>query len=101
MPSDVFQVGTVWVNKNPDRPMNLKVVERSPGRSRAVLASGKELGMVREDSGDVRDNTVTWRGSDIRVLKGPQVAAKGQRLVNQGTIHGDEIAVSVSGNGRQ
>jgi hypothetical protein len=84
-PSEVFQVGTVWVGKTPGGiDVKLKVEDRRPRSFRATFTYGKDI--VREVHGEVRDDGFSWRGRDVKVVKG-----KGQGSDYDATFQGDEL----------
>lgn len=118
-PSDVFSAGSVWVNVDPNRPINLKVVERNPRDFRALLTIGKDQRVVREVRGEIGNDTVSWRGADSRTVGGPQAKTKAQMKAQmkaqakaarkaqakeqgvniRGTVKGNEIHFTSIGGG--
>jgi hypothetical protein len=90
-PSAVFKVGTVWVGATPKGiPVKLKVEERGPRRFRATFTHGNNI--IREVRGEVRDDGFSWRGRDVKVVKG---ATKNLGGDYDATFQGDELRFRV------
>jgi hypothetical protein len=86
-PSDVFQVGTIWLGTGPQGgKLRLRVEERAPRRFRAIFAINNDI--VREVRGDVGDDRISWLARDVRVVKGAPNNKGGDNL---GTFHGDDL----------
>jgi hypothetical protein len=83
---DAFRVRSVWKGESKFEDFKLTVLERSGGRFKAKFES---KGWVREVSGTASGNSVSWKGKDVRVVKGN---AGGD---NQGTIVRDDRGIRI------
>jgi hypothetical protein len=81
-----FQVGTVWKGAASFRDFRLTVLERSGGRFKARFESKR---WVREVSGTASGPLVSWKGKNVRAIKG---SAGGD---NQGTIASDDHGLRI------
>ncbi len=87
-PSDVFQVGTVWVGTGPGgNGWTVNVMERTMDGFKARFRIGNNI--VRDVRGEVADNRISWTARDIHVVKGPQLKGGGGSVF--GIFHGTEI----------
>jgi len=65
-PESVFNPNTVWV-ADPPHNTKLTVLHRNANRFTARFESA---GWIREINGTVKNDSVTWLGKDVRVIKG-------------------------------
>jgi hypothetical protein len=106
--SDVFAPGSVWANPDPNRPIVVTVKSRQ-GRDFEANWVNNRANVRNVFRGEVGDDTVYWRSTDVRPLPGGQpkakakpapkkAQAKGQPAVTEtrGSIKGNEIHFNVS-----
>jgi|GEM_PF-871995 len=77
---ETFRVGTVWKGETSNEDFQLTVLERSGARFKGRFESKR---WVREVFGTASGRSVSWKGRDVRAVKG---SAGGD---NQGTIAKD------------
>ena len=108
VPSDVFSPGSVWVNPDPNRPIVVTVKNRQ-GRDFEANWINNKANVRNLIRGEVGDDTVYWRSTDVRPLPGAQpkakarpapkkAPAKGPPPVTEthGSIKGNEIHLQLS-----
>jgi hypothetical protein len=106
VPSDVFAPGSVWASVDPNRPIVLTVKNRQ-GRDFDANWVNNRANVRNAVRGEVGDDTLYWRSTDVRPLPGAQpkpkpapkkALAKGAPAVTEtrGSIKGNEIHFSVS-----